>query len=214
MRASVLRLAAIAAVFFAVQNVESRADTLAIIPADSGVLGDGATVGSWGWAGFSQGTDYSFTVTAPIDVTALAYYSLPEQGFTLNSAEIVSIYQAGGATPLASAVISPGANLLAVSTNVTFYYTDISPLTLDPGVVYQVVEQAAPGDTTNTFYYLAPASTAPGVSLQTANAVPFGGDFLFTTTAVPELSTWMMLCAGFAALGLIARNRGAATASA
>jgi PEP-CTERM motif len=203
------RLCLIAAV--AILSTAAKADVLAFTPSDTGTLGDGGSIAGWGWAPNSLTIDYRFQVTAPINVTALAYYSLPEAGFQLNRGEIVSIYQAGSdpsilGTLLASATVTPAGLVQHVSTNVDFFYTSIAPLELAPGAIYQITEAASDR---STFFYSTTASPAPGISLVTSNPnapISFGGDFFFNA-AVPEPSTWAMLLLGFAGLGFMAYRR-------
>lgn len=167
---------------------------LAFLPLDSGVLGNAGSLGGWGWAG-SPMLDYTFSVSTPITVTDLAHYLYP--GGTLSFCSVsgvacavqVSINVESTGEVVTQALISEGSPLHAVSTNVSFLHSAVSPVTLQPGVTYQVW-QTQPG--TSVFYG---AYTTFGADFTAAPWLMFGGNFYYTP-AVPESGTFEMTLLG------------------
>jgi hypothetical protein len=179
---------------------------LAFTPGDTGNSGDGGLIAGWGW--HENTISYPFSVTRPIEVTALANYSM----FVASHVHLVTITDsAAPSVVLASAAVGSGGSVDQVSVNVAFAYAPITPVLLTPGHVYtmsssQVNDLANPG---YDFYYSvyvfspAPEVTTTYTTLQVAGdfyyKLPptkndFGGngksDILFTNTSTGVTRYW------------------------
>lgn len=160
---------------------------LAVIP--EGILADGSTIsGGWGWAGNSD-IGFSFSVTAPVQVTALAYYVLPTP---LSGGHVVRLWdESAPAIMLAMGSVGPGV-LYNPSLNINFAYTAVPPVTLFPGHSYRVSGAGNPDR--NTFFYsttiFSPAANIMVSGVPSGAAMSFGGDFFFKSAVLPLNGTY------------------------
>jgi hypothetical protein len=163
---------------------------LALPPGDTGEFGNGGSIAGWGWA--FAGVDFHFRVTAPTQVTALAYYQLPD-AMPLKRAILVTIDlvpDQGEPQMVASAVVGPGCEVDHVSTNVDFLYAPIDPVTLSPGARYQVTETFLPSDQPNSFFYATSVIAAqPAVTVELDDGVyrRFGANFFMREAVFGDL---------------------------
>lgn len=173
------------------------ADTLGV-----STSGDGLFVNTGTWT-----LGYSFQVNSPLSVTALAVFDAGSDG--LNASHAVGIWDAK-ANLLASVVV-PAA--VAAPIQGGFRYEFISPLALAVGSVYYVgsvngfdddpweqdpsVLTAAPEITYLSRQYEASGGGLVFPDLAGSGTTGyFGGNFLFTTTAVPEPGSLVLLGSG------------------
>ena len=191
----------------------------AIAAADQGVSWSSYNLTSSGPESITIG--YQFDVTTALNVTALGFFTNPNKGDkTFADSHEVGLWNAAG-TLLASATVTDSSTLIGM-----FKWTSITPVTLLPGIGYQVAgftpdpgDLWAYGDSFNSpgadfqGYTEAPGianalgwfSYAPVFSepLNTYHKMYGGGNIM--TAAVPEPAGYAVLAVG--ALGLLARRR-------
>jgi hypothetical protein len=174
------------------------AATLGLTPSETG---------GYGYAYYEYG--FSFHVNSPINVTALAYYK--NDGASLQSSHVVSLWtDAGPNIPLATAVVDPSDPTVTVPYTPHphyFYYADIAPLLLVPGdyVVggtpyspsdFFFQSNGVTSDSEITFLEGRYGYVADGRPTGPSNIALFGGNFLYTTVAIPEPSSGVLLAIG------------------
>jgi len=152
---------------------------------------------------------WEFSLSSPTTVTGLGY-----NNYGFNSDHTVGIYNSAG-TLLASAVVTGSSTLigdyrydtgLSLKLAAGDYYVVATTLGLNDGWIYQ----ASSWSTEPSVSYLGSyyADGAGGhlafPDLSATSRQYFEANFL---TAIPEVSTWAMLAAGFVGLGLAGRRR-------
>jgi hypothetical protein len=151
---------------------------LAFTPGNTGDPGNGGGIGGCGWQ--SGAMSYPFSVTRPIEVTALANYSM----FVASHVHLVTITDsAAPSVVLASADVNPVGVVDPISVNVAFAYQPITPVLLLPGHVYtmeSVQDDTTPGN--DFFYQVNVFGQAPDVST-TYPYLNFAGDFYYKLPA-------------------------------
>lgn len=191
------------------------AQSVALTPADSGILGNSGGLGGWGTTITTPG--WVFSVSSSVDVTALAYYF--NTGNPLDGSYTVTLYHWNGAildATLASVSISSADSTVNLSTNHNFAYESITPVTLAPGNTYVL---SATGPAGGDFFYstdnFTPASPFTFIEGLNGSTTPSGGSNStayfgpnLTYAAVPEPSTYALMAGVFTALAVLARKRG------
>lgn len=156
----------------------------------------GAGGGGWAFAGAEYG--YAFQVNAPVQVTALACYTLDSRRL---GHHVVRLWRDGGEL-LATATVTLGSPVIGDGSGSGFGYEPIEPLALDPGSTYVVGSSPVPEE----FFYLTPAfyegpeiqfiegrySEFPGDSypaLEYAGLAAFGGNLLYEPLAAAAVAS-------------------------
>lgn len=193
----------------------ARADVLALTPGFGG--------GSYGNPiGLNLG--YAFQVTAPIMVTALAYFEDSDPD-PMQGTHTVGIWANGGGAPVASASVSAADPVVDFAHNPVpehFNYHAITPVLLSTGVTYVVSGTPFSTDTFFTadnfvmgagilFVEGRYGTTAGGYAESVYSPVwaPLGGNFLYELAAaqVPAPGAAGLLAMAAAALFLRGRRR-------
>jgi hypothetical protein len=193
------RLFALASLVLLVGRLAAQPGTLALTPADSGLLGQADPGGGWGL--HIPTLSFVFQVNTSIDVSALGYYFITTNG--LDTGYSLTLSHWDGATldaTLATTSVGGGSSFYASSLNHDFAYAAVTPVTLLPGNTY--VMSATGADVGDFFYLTSNYGPAPAIvfyeNLYGSN-IPtgstsgvsnyFGPNFFFSATAVPEPAT-------------------------
>jgi len=164
---------------------------------------------------------YSFTVNSTISIGQLGFWD--QDGDGLTDAHAVGIWDATGATLLASTIIPSGTASPLID---GFRFSNIATLTLGPGeylagaytasdadavprfTTASTIPQITLGSTRYDVVFNAPGLAAPiGTQGTDYDSGYFGANFRLVTGGVPEPSTWAMMLGGFGALGYAMRRR-------
>lgn len=218
-RQSLIAFTIVCAVLFAADAGASSVEAI------SGLTG-GTTSGQ---SRFGGETGFSFTLTAPVEVTALgsldlSYFTFVPKGFEQDV--IVGLFNLTTSTELGRVVLPAGASGTLID---NFRYLHLpSPVTLTPGATYEVINVVAPpltqfggdGETLAATFTADPRFA--NITFHATNANPgspftdvfplvspigvsaFGANLL--VTPVPEPATWGLLAIGFAFLAVKRRK--------